>query len=378
MKPPSHANDYKRTLGRVLGRFGFRSRVVLLSVLLAVTAGCGDGYTKYLDGPQLNIFVGRPDAVRISGSVDGYGTSALFNTPSALAVDGSGNLYVADQGNHSLRKVTPERIVSTLAGVAGTRGDTNGPAADARFAFPSGIAVDKLGNVYVADTENHLVRKLSPTGEVTTLAGQSGTEGATDGGIAQAKFSYPVGLAVDSAGNVFVADSGNSTIRKVTPDGTVSTIAGSPGSTGAIDGLGEQARLYFPSGIVIDNSGNLYVSDKGNFLIRKISPAGEVSTVAGTEGLSVAKDGLGADAAFLDPRGIALDAQGNLYVADTFFVRKIAPSGLVSTFAGSGLEQVFEAGTVPGKLFGAVGVAVSGDRLYIAASHGVAFVIQIR
>lgn len=378
MEPYSPSHKRALSISRTLGKLGFITWVGVVASVAVLQTSCGDGYTKYLDGPQLIAFVGRPDSANNPGAVDGYGTSSAFNIPAALAVDSSGNIYVADQGNHTIRKVTPTRIVSTFAGTAGSLDATNGTGADARFKFPSGVAVDKAGNVYIADTENHLVRKISPSAEVTTFAGRSGVQGSIDGAGTDATFNNPVGLAVDSGGNIFVADYGNRIIRKISPDGEVSTIAGLAGNLGASDGAGSNARFANPFGLAIDRADNLYVSDVGNLLIRKITPSGDVSTLAGTTDLSRATDGVGTDAAFLDPRGMAFDDAGILYVADNYRIRKITPEGAVSTFVGSSEEKVFSPGTVPSKIFGAVGVAVWGDRLYIAASNGIAAVLQIR
>ena len=263
------------------------------------------------------------------GFRDGLGRSAQFNTPSGVAVDAAGNVYVADYDNDRVRKITPEGLVSTLAG--STEGFRDGLGRSAEFNGPAGVAVDAAGNVYVADEYNHLIRKITPEGLVSTLAGS--TEGFRDGSGRSAQFSYPVGVAVDAAGNVYVADYGNHLIRKITPEGLVSTLAGS--TEGFRDGAGTSAEFNGPTGVAVDAAGNVYVADTGNHLIRKITPEGLVSTLAGsTEGF---RDGLGTSAEFSYPIGVAVDAEGNVYVADygNHLIRKVTPEGLVSTLAGS-------------------------------------------
>lgn len=212
------------------------------------------------------------------GNADGNGASAKFSDPGGIAIDGAGNIFVADTGNDTVRKVTPAADVNTVAGRR-TDGFANGAAATATFAQPTAVAADAGGVLYIADTGNHAIRKLGPTGAVTTLAG-SGAAGYADGAGSAASFSAPTGVAVDGSGNVYVADSGNHVIRKVTPAGSVSTLAGS-GSAGYADGVGTAARFSRPAHIAVDGAGNVYVSDVGNVSIRKVTPAGVVSTIAG-------------------------------------------------------------------------------------------------
>jgi len=242
------------------------------------------------------------------GFRDGAGTSAQFNTPAGVAVDAAGNVYVADLVNHRIRKITPEGLVSTLAG--STEGFRDGSGTSAQFNGPTGVEMDAAGNVYVADSDNHRIRKITPEGLVSTLAGS--TEGFRDGSGTSAQFNSPIGVAVDAAGNVYVADSFNNRIRKITPEGLVSTLAGS--TVGFRDGAGTSAQFSYPIGVEVDAAGNVYVADYGNHLIRKITPEGLVSTLAGsTEGF---RDGSGTSAQFNGPTGVAVDAEGNVYVAD--------------------------------------------------------------
>lgn len=270
------------------------------------------------------------------GSADGPGSVALFAFPAGLAVDRGGNLYVADAENQTIRKIGPDGQVNTLAGLAGNVGSTDGPGSSARFAFPEGVAVDASGNLYVAEFGNHTIRRITPAGLVSTLAGLAGSAGNTDATGSAARFNQPAGVAVDNNGNVYVADSGNSTIRKVTSGGQVSTLAGLAKAIGSTDGAGSLARFSNPAAVAVDNVGNVYVADSGNNTIRKISPAGVVSTLAGLGGSAGSLDGAGSNARFNYPQGLALDGAGNVYVADSAnsIIRMVTPAGLVSTLAG--------------------------------------------
>jgi len=271
-----------------------------------------------------------------AGDADGPGPQARFRLPNSVAADAAGNLYVADTGNNIIRKISPTGVVSTFAGSAAAHGATDGLGDQARFWAPFGLAVDRAGNVYVADTANNLIRKITPIGFVTTLAGQAGQPGASDGNGLLAQFRNPWGVAVDARGNVYVADMSNNTIRKITPAGIVTTLAGQPGAGGQADGPGAQARFNAPYAVAVDHAGNVFVSDSGNQAIRKITPAGVVTTFAGLPGYAGHADGTGPDAQFWNPQGLALDDQGNLYVADTGnqTLRKITPAGVVTTLAG--------------------------------------------
>lgn len=290
----------------------------------------GNSLIRKID-PALNVttFAGKAG---ITGSANGMDTLAAFNKPFGVAVDASGNVYVADAGNNSIRAISPAGLVSTFAGT-GIPGFTNG-ADTATFNSPLGVAVDGGGNVYVADYENDLIRKITPAGVVSMLAG-TGATGADNGTATTATFDLPEGVAVDAGGNVYVADNGNNLIRKITPDGTVSTLAGS-GSVGSANGTGTAASFNSPFGIAVDATGNVYVADAGNNLIRKITPAGVVSTFAGS-GKKGTGNATGAAASFNTPSGVAVDASGNVYVADenNNLIRKITNAGLVTTIAVS-------------------------------------------
>jgi sugar lactone lactonase YvrE len=257
------------------------------------------------------------------GSADGTGAAAQFFEPTGVAVDPTtGNVYVADLDNDTIRMITPGGVVTTLAGSPGQAGSADGTGAAAQFNGPSDVAVDAAGNVYVADTFNDTIRKITPAGVVTTLAGSPGQVGSTDGTGAAARFDKPIGVAVDAAGNVYVADTYNDTIRMITPAGVVTTLVGSPGQAGSADGTGPAARFDFPSGVAVDAAGNVYVGDTYNYTIRMITPGGVVTTLAGAAGHAGSTDGTGAAAQFFEPTGVAVDAAGNVYVADSYAFRQ--------------------------------------------------------
>jgi sugar lactone lactonase YvrE len=298
------------------------------------------------------------------GFAEGTGAAAQFWGPYGVAVDASGNVYVADEGNHRIRKITPTGTVSTLAG-SGTAGFADGSGTLAQFFYPLGVAVDASDNVYVADKRNHCIRKITPTGTVSTLAG-SGTAGFADGSGVAAQFYSPYGVAVDALGNVYVADAVNHRIRKVTPSGTVSTLAGS-GTAGFADSTGTNAQFNNPFGVAVDASGNVYVADRLNHRIRKITPTGTVSTLAGSTYGSA--DGAGTNAQFSSLEGVTVDASGNVYVADTpnQRIRKITPSGTVSTLAGSATAGFADGSGTAAQFNRPTGVAVDASgNVYVA------------
>ena len=299
---------------------------VMLGLLAVTLAACGGAAKSTSSSPVASSAVVSTLAggAGVQGSADGRGAAARFNCPTGIAVDAAGNLYVADQGDYTIRKITSAEQVTTLAGKAGSHGSADGVGAAARFDQPTGISVDAADNLFVADSGNETIRKITPAGMVSTLAGRAGVQGSADGAGAAARFNLPVGIACDAAGNLYVADNSNNSIRKITPAGLVTTLAGKGG-------------LNEPIGVAVDAVGNLYVSDQGDDTIRKITPAGQVTTSAGNASVQGSADGVGAAASFNDLGGIARDAAGNLYVADqrSDTIRKITPAGQVTTIAGT-------------------------------------------
>jgi sugar lactone lactonase YvrE len=262
------------------------------------------------------------------GPQDGSNNVAGFNNAQGLAINASGVLYVADTYNNAIRRVTNQGtnwVVTTIAGLALNPGTADGSNSIARFKQPLGIAVDASGTLFVADSENQTIRKIVLSGTnwvVTTIAGSTGNSGSLDASNTVARFNGPFGICVDSAGSFYVADYNNHTIRKGTLFGTnwaVTTIAGLVGASGSVDGTNTNARFSFPQGITADPAGNIYVSENGNNAIRKIRLIGTnyvVNTLAGLAGSPGSANGTGAAAHFNGPFGIGITASGNLFVAD--------------------------------------------------------------
>lgn len=247
-----------------------------------------------------------------------------LSLPSNLAVDAAGNIYVADTGAHVIVKITASGSLSLVAGQAGQGGSADGVGIAATFLNPGGVAADANGNLYVADTGNHTIRKISPDGRVSRWAGAIGQAGSADGSAMEARFFSPQGIVADTAGTLYVADTVNHTIRKITAAGVVTTLTGSPGLAGAADGDGSTARFNLPNSLALDRSGALYVADGGNGIVRKISTAGEVTTLS---------------PAFNQPSGIAVDPSGNIFVSETNgdAIKEITAVGTVRKLALNGV-----------------------------------------
>jgi secreted PhoX family phosphatase len=249
-------------------------------------------------------------------------------------VDKAENVYVSDRWNSTIRKITPDGVVTTLAGLTGNSGCEDGLGEAARFHGPSGLAVDDSGNVYVADTWNHRICKIASDGLVTTLAGQRSKVVSADGPVETAGFFDPTGVAVDRLGNVYVADDRNQAVRKITSDGMVTTLAGLAGKSGDADGNNDTARFHFPHGVAGGNSGDVYVADTWNGTVRRISPNGVVTTLgSGAKARAAVQFGL--------PHGIAVDGSDNVYVVDQWncTICKISPDGEVTILAGSAKQD---------------------------------------
>jgi streptogramin lyase len=314
-----------------------------------------------------------PTVTTLAGSgkfnfADGTGAEASFKSPTGVAVDQSGNIYVTDHGNHKIRKISPSGVVSTLAG-SGKAGFADGTGNAAYFNHPVGVAVDESGNVYVGDKDNHRIRKITPEGVVTTIAG-SGMAGFADGKGVNASFNSLHCIALDQIGNIFVADRDNNRIRKVTPSGVVTTVAGSD-PAGFADVTGSEASFNKPHGVALDREGNCYVADRENHRIRKITPSGAVTTIAGS-GKPGFLDGVGTAANFNLPSSVALDDVGNIYVGDYWNnrIRKITPAGLVTTLAGSGERGFADGYSTNAKFAAPFSVAVDGSRSVYVTDQG--------
>lgn len=306
----------------VADSYNFRIRKVTTSGQISTVAGIGTAGFSGDGGPAI---------------------SAQLYLPIGLTVDAAGNLLIADYVNRRVREVTPDGTIHTVAGI-GTQGYSgdNGPATSAQFHLPTDVAMDAEGNLFIADSHNSSIRKVTPDGVISTVAG-NGTAGFSgDGGPATSAQLYgPVGVAVDIAGNLFIADSYNSRIRKVTPEGMISTAAGN--GTAGFSGDGgpaTSAQLYQPSDVAVDFEGNLFISDLVNHRIRKVTPDGVISTVAGMGSAGLGGDGGQATSAQLTyPVGVAVDGTGNLFIADTgnHRIRRVTPNGVISTVAGMGI-----------------------------------------
>jgi sugar lactone lactonase YvrE len=321
---------------------------------------------------NVSTIAGR--ATEAEGSIDGAANVARFKDASGIAVGARGTLLVTDLKAGTIRRIDAAGEVTTTAGKADVHGQQDGPGADARFRQPTNIAVDSTGVVYVTDPVASVVRRISPDGIVTTWAGRADVKGSADGPGSVARFRTPTGIAVDKYGTVFISDEWDDVIRRITPTGEVSTFAGRAGQRGSADGPVDVARFNVPAGLAVDALGNLYVCDFGNRTIRKITPQGQVSTAAGKAGTrEPAADGTGPAARFSSPLGVAADRLGNLYVADAYTVRRITPAGVVTTIAGVSEQPGIKLGRTPGRLDIAEGVAVI-DSNTLAVTQGKAVV----
>ncbi|MFC0518374.1 NHL repeat-containing protein [Mucilaginibacter angelicae] len=336
----------------------FKAIVPCLLALLVVS-GCSKKNTD--NTPQtLNVVVTTFAGNINPGKADGTGTAASFNRPSGMITDAAGNIYVADAGNNLIRKITSDGKVTTFAG-SGELGDTDGIGTAATFNGPQGITLDGNGNLYVAEGTGRMIRKITSAGAVTTLAG-GGPSGADGTGTA-AGFNGPTGVAVDGSGNLFVTDV--TKIRKITPAGVVTTFAGS-GTAGSANGTGTAASFAQIISILIDLSGNLYVTDAGNNMIRKITSDGVVSTLAGN-GTKGSTDGAGNSATFTTPISLTADNQGNIYVGDSaHFIRAVDTFGQVTTIAGTGFSGLANGTGSTASFSIPYGLSVGIGKVYVA------------
>ncbi|HLZ53796.1 MAG TPA: hypothetical protein VKS19_04885, partial [Verrucomicrobiae bacterium] len=351
--------------------------------------GAGDVYVADANNNEIRKITSTGTASTFAGvstgSTDGPGTNALFWSTAAVALDPQGNVYVADYYNCTIRKIATNGVVNTIAGLAGNIGSADGTNSTARFYYPSDIALDNGGSLYVADAYNSTIRRITPVGTnwvTSTIAGQAQTYGEVDGVGSNASFYVPAGIAVDANTNIFVSDNYGMVIREVSPVGTnwtVTTIAGLPFTKGYADGIGTNALFYFPRGLAVDNASNVYVADSENNSIRELTPIGTnwlVSTLAGVAGVRTNDDGTGTNAHFYFPDDVTFDLTGHLYVMDTYnqTIRKMTPVGtnwVVTTVAG----QIGITGSTDGigtnALFNyAQSLAFDhGGNLYVADTH---------
>lgn len=356
------------------------------------------------------------------GQRDGNGAEARFSGIRGLAIDRDGSVLVADTFGHTLRRVTPLGVVTTVAGVAGQPGYANGPREQVRLNQPTGVAVAPDGALWVIEAGNYTLRRLDVAGQMATVAGRPPQASHADGRGEQARFNGPLGLAVDVAGIVYVADTGNHVIRRIARDGTVTTLAGLPGQPGWVDGTGAAARFNAPTGVALHADGSLWVADHDNEAIRRIDLGGQVTTVADLRSMQVREprggvqalprslairgdgtllvaddgagrilartpggawsvwaghwvavregihDGSGEGATFYGPFGVAAGTDGLVYVADNATVRKITPDRWVSTFVGRGAGYADGLG-IEAQFHGAIGVAVDASGQVLVADR---------
>jgi sugar lactone lactonase YvrE len=331
-----------------------KNHIYALSVVALVLSACTEQEIDKdkagrisSDDYEVSTYVGGT-----RGDENGDRQTAKIYSPSQIAVDKNGNLFFTDSHNYKIKKIDLNGNVTTVAGRV--EGYAEGPALEAKFIYPWGIAIDNDGTLFVSDSNR--VRKITTAGIVSTIAGTA-TAGYADGTGEDARFNTPAGLALDGDGNLYVADMYNSRIRKITPSGVVSTVAGSV--DGFADGTGDDAKFDHAAGITMGNDGNLYVADGYNHRVRKVTPTGVVSTVAG-DGKTY--EGTSAESILLYPMDLVMNKEGFIYVSDVRGeIMSIAPNGEVTTFAGS-LGTAYLDGTATDAKFGYVfGLEVTSD-----------------
>jgi streptogramin lyase len=350
-------------LARTIDTISYASNITGLSpnttyyVRGYITNGAGTAYSDVVTFKTNSVTAATTAAVSTfagtgtGGFVNGSGLTSSFNSPQGICTDASGNLYVADSFNSVIRKITPAGVTTTYAGT-GTSGYADGPAATALFYAPRAVTADAAGNIYVADYGNNMIRKISTTGTVSTLAG-SGIAGYADATGTAAMFRSPCGVAVDASGNVYVADKGNNVIRAITPAGVVTTLAGNA-TAGQYDATGTAAYFNAPIGIAINAAGTLYVADANNYAIRKVTSAGVVTTLAGNYILKTT---------LFTISNICLDTAGDIFIVDpTGQILEINTQNILLSLAGNVSTYGFVNGTNTTAQFnGPTGIAVNSS-----------------
>ncbi|MDO1451823.1 IPT/TIG domain-containing protein [Rhodocytophaga aerolata] len=302
----------------------------------------------------------------VAGSSQGYADGEVMNAkfwlPHSITTASDGTIYITEFANRRIRKISPNGIVSTVAG-DGLSGYTDGPAAQAQFAALTGIAIASDGTLYVSD--NHMIRKITPDGIVSTLAGSS--QGYADGPAAQALFTYPTGIKIANDGTLYIVDGNGNRIRKISPNGIVSTVAGN-GTKGYTDGPAAQAQFEIPYDIAVASDGTLYVVE--GHMIRKITPDGIVSTLAGSRERGI-KNGVGIEARFYDPMGIAVASNGTLYVTESSYhrIREITPDGVVTTLAGGPFDGYADGTATEARFYQPKGITIANDSTLYVVDH---------
>lgn len=378
---------YLPTSGATININGRQARILVAtsdSILLVIPDRAGRGIltlrtnTNTITGPIFKyryiVYVTTLAGTQAAGHADGTGIKASFSNPFGLTSDKAGNLYVADNLNNEIRKITPDGVVTTLSGAI-TTGLINGPAASARFFNPIATAFDSKGNLYILDQQNFCIRKITPDNSVSTFAGD-GTFGELDGPSATAEISPALGLTCDSKDNLYFVEPGNDHIRKVTPDGTISTIA--KGGPGFANGNAlTAAQFNSPSGVAFDTAGNCYIADTYNYSIRKLTPAGTVSTFAGN-GTSGNVNGPAASATFGLPSALVIGPDGTLYVLDktNYSIRTISPDGTVATLTGNGIQAYNDGPAATASFYNPISMAIDPQgNLYVTDNNRIRKII---
>jgi sugar lactone lactonase YvrE len=357
--------------------------LIFISVALAITCACTKPNNNPI--PTTNTNTNNPPSTKnqvstfagsgSNGFLNGNGIAAAFNFPTDVEIDEFGNVFVTDPANNVIRKISVTGDVTTFAG-SGSTGNQNGQGVNASFNGPQGLTIDGDGNLIIADTGNNLIRKISPSGQVTTIAG-SGIFGDANGVGLLAEFSWPIDVVVDKNGNIYVGEGyleDYNRIRKITPSGITTTFAG----FGNGNGIGNNTNSSGIFLLTIDKSENIYAADAGNNLIYKITPAGFVSTFAGS-GNSGLVNGIGSNTSFNIPNGIGIDNNGNILVGDTGnnVIRKITPNGVVTTFAGSGMKGSDNGTMLKSTFYYPAGIAVNANGDVFVADYGNSLIRKI-